>query len=53
MDKRGAATSAANHFVTGSDGRPIHPPTDERTNDTIKKMSTLASNMESIALNFK
>ena len=54
MDKRGGVgVSNTQNYVTGSDGRPINPPNDERTSDPIKKMSTLASNMEGIAMNFR
>jgi hypothetical protein len=53
MDRRGGATNNAQNFVMSTDGRTILPPNDERTSDPIKKMSTLASNMENIALSFK
>jgi hypothetical protein len=52
-NKKGGVAAAQNRFVMGSDGRVIPPPEDERTAEPIKKMSALASNMESIAMNFR
>ncbi len=52
-NKKGGGAATHNNFVMGTDGKPILPPGDERTADPIKKMSVLATNMESISMNFK
>jgi hypothetical protein len=45
--------AAQSRYVVGSDGAVIPPPGDERTVEPIKKMNALASNMESIVMNFR
>jgi hypothetical protein len=41
------------NFVTGSNGKPIIPPGNEKTVDPIKMLENLHGNMESIQLNLK
>ena len=53
MDNKKGAVAAQSRYVVGSDGAVIPPPGDERTVEPIKKMNALASNMESIAMNFR